>query len=92
MASSAHMFHSPIDGTSLEGRIRQRAYELFQERGGESGFHHEDWLKAEAEIRAEVGSDAKDVEAAIAAEQNESPLVSDYEVIPVPDAPAPVSR
>jgi hypothetical protein len=76
----------------MEGRIRQRAYELFQERGGASGFGHEDWLKAEAEIRAEVGSELKDVEAAIAAEQYESPLVADIEVMPIPGEPAPIPR
>ncbi|HET7750640.1 MAG TPA: DUF2934 domain-containing protein [Terriglobales bacterium] len=37
---------------NLEEEIRHRAYELFQERGGEHGRHHEDWLRAEAEIRA----------------------------------------
>jgi hypothetical protein len=37
---------------NLEEEIRRRAYELFQERGGEHGRHHEDWLRAEAEIRA----------------------------------------
>jgi hypothetical protein len=37
---------------NLEEEIRRRAYELFQERGGEHGRHHEDWSRAEAEIRA----------------------------------------
>ena len=37
---------------NLEEEIRRRAYELFQERGGEHGRHHEDWLRAEAEVRA----------------------------------------
>jgi hypothetical protein len=31
-------------------RIRQRAYELFQKRGGQHGFDIEDWLRAEAEL------------------------------------------
>lgn len=34
----------------LEERIRQRAYDLFLERGGEHGYAQEDWLRAEAEI------------------------------------------
>jgi hypothetical protein len=37
---------------NLEEEIRRRAYELFQERGGEHGRHDEDWQRAEAEIRA----------------------------------------
>jgi hypothetical protein len=37
---------------NLEEEIRRRAYELFKERGGEHGRHHEDWLRAEAEVRA----------------------------------------
>jgi hypothetical protein len=31
--------------------IRQRAYELYEERGGEHGRHHEDWYRAEEELR-----------------------------------------
>ena len=37
---------------NLDEEIRRRAYELFQERGGEHGHHHEDWLRAEAEVRS----------------------------------------
>ena len=36
---------------NLEEEIRRRAYELYQERGGEHGRHDEDWLRAEAEVR-----------------------------------------
>jgi len=36
---------------NLEEEIRRRAYELFQERGGEHGHEHEDWFRAEAEVR-----------------------------------------
>ena len=31
-------------------QIRARAYELFEQRGGESGHDVEDWLQAEAEV------------------------------------------
>ena len=31
-------------------RIRERAYQLFEERGGELGHDLEDWLQAEAEV------------------------------------------
>ena len=40
---------TPID---LEALIRQRAYELYQERGGVSGHENEDWLQAEHEVLA----------------------------------------
>jgi len=33
-------------------QIRQRAYELFQERGGEHGGDIADWLEAEQQLRA----------------------------------------
>lgn len=36
----------------LESQIRQRAYELYQERGCTAGHEHEDWLRAEREVRA----------------------------------------
>jgi len=36
---------------SVEAEIRQRAYELFEARGGEQGHELEDWLRAEEEIR-----------------------------------------
>ena len=34
----------------IEDEIRTRAYELYQERGGQHGFHQEDWRRAETEI------------------------------------------
>ncbi len=39
--------NSSID---VEAKIRQRAYELYAERGYIPGFEEEDWLKAEREI------------------------------------------
>lgn len=46
---------NPITGrTAAEAdrkeRIRVRAYELYEARGGEDGHDMEDWLSAEAEI------------------------------------------
>lgn len=38
----------PVDA---EEEIRQRAYELFEARGGGEGRELEDWLQAEEEIR-----------------------------------------
>lgn len=34
-----------------EDRIRQRAYELYTQRGGQHGNHVDDWFRAEAELR-----------------------------------------
>jgi hypothetical protein len=36
----------------IEDEIRQRAYELYEERGRQEGFHEEDWSRAETEILA----------------------------------------
>jgi hypothetical protein len=43
--------HSAVNGASLEEQIRQRAYELYEQRGRYDGFAKEDWLQAEVEIR-----------------------------------------
>jgi hypothetical protein len=32
--------------------VRRRAYELYEERGGQHGLHEDDWYRAEQEIRA----------------------------------------
>lgn len=34
----------------IEEEIRCRAYELYEERGRQQGFHLEDWTRAEAEV------------------------------------------
>jgi hypothetical protein len=34
----------------IQESIRARAYQLFEQRGGEIGHDVEDWLRAEAEI------------------------------------------
>lgn len=39
----------------LETQIRQRAYQLYEERGCTPGQQDEDWLRAEQEIRAHLG-------------------------------------
>ena len=43
------------DDGSLQERIRQRAYELYEERGRGDGRHQEDWAQAEEQIRVEDG-------------------------------------
>ena len=46
-AKSANAIGTPQD--TLE-QIRRRAYELFEQRGRQDGFHEQDWLQAESEI------------------------------------------
>ncbi len=41
----------------IEEEIRIRAYELFEERGRQEGFHDEDWARAEAEVLAKYRRD-----------------------------------
>lgn len=41
---------APIDTLPLEERIRRRAYELYVERGNQSGSDLDDWLQAEDEL------------------------------------------
>jgi len=41
----------------IEEEIRIRAYELFEQRGRQAGFHDEDWARAEAEVLAKYRRD-----------------------------------
>jgi len=38
------------DPQGLEHQIRQRAHELYEERGREDGHELDDWLRAEEEV------------------------------------------
>ncbi len=49
--SSPSINPTPID---LEAQIRQRAYELYEERGCIDGYENEDWLQAEHEVRSRL--------------------------------------
>ena len=51
MPAPAPAKESTVAMPSLEERVRQRAYELYVERGNESGSELDDWLQAEEEIR-----------------------------------------
>ena len=42
--------------SNVEELIRTRAYELFEQRGRAHGHAHEDWLRAEAEVRGQFGN------------------------------------
>jgi len=46
-APAQHEYPSP----KIENEIRQRAYELYEQRGREDGYDVEDWLRAEEEIK-----------------------------------------
>ena len=41
----------------LEEQIRQRAHEIYLQRGGQDGSEMDDWLQAEAELLATQGKE-----------------------------------
>lgn len=47
-----HMIHDAAMNENLEEKIRQRAYQLYEQRNGEEGDPESDWYQAEAEILA----------------------------------------
>ncbi|MEO8429823.1 MAG: DUF2934 domain-containing protein [Verrucomicrobiota bacterium] len=49
-----HKEHSHNECNPDPQEIQRRAYQLYLERGGDSGHDSEDWLKAECELK-EVG-------------------------------------
>jgi len=49
----------------LDERIRRRAHELYQARGGQDGNDTEDWLQAEREILGEQGRDTQEDRATV---------------------------
>ncbi len=59
MPAAARAKEGPVETPSLEEHIRVRAYELYLERGDQSGSELDDWLQAEQEIlQAQEGSAA----------------------------------
>jgi hypothetical protein len=46
--------------TDLQGTIAQRAYELYQLRGGVPGREFEDWLEAEREVLSALSPAAEE--------------------------------
>jgi hypothetical protein len=73
----------PIETLSLEERVRRRAYELYVQRGNQSGSDLDDWLRAEQEILHDEAIDEK------AAELTGPPAVRPSEVLQVVDNLAP---
>ena len=51
MPAPARAKELAIEELSIEERIRRRAYELYVERGNESGSELDDWLQAEEEVQ-----------------------------------------
>ena len=50
-STSAPRSDEPTVLIPIEQRIRQRAYELYEERGRTDGHDLDDWLRAECEIK-----------------------------------------
>jgi hypothetical protein len=50
MPAPAKANEAPIEALPLEERIQHRAYELYVERGNQSGSELDDWLQAEEEV------------------------------------------
>lgn len=42
--------------SEIRDLVSRRAYELYEERGGSDGEDMNDWLRAEAEVRASLGA------------------------------------
>jgi hypothetical protein len=51
MAALARAKELPSENLSLEQQIQRRAYELYVQRGNQSGSELDDWLQAEEKIR-----------------------------------------
>jgi len=56
VSPSPPLSHKPNEtAAEIEERIRQRAYELYQERGGMGGNPTDDWLQAKREVLSRKG-------------------------------------
>lgn len=47
---------------SVREEIERRAYELFMARGGQDGYHIQDWLQAEKEVTDSIAKKQKALE------------------------------
>jgi len=48
--SPAHPDYGKVGFTELEHRVRERAYQLYEQRGHVHGYALEDWLEAKAQV------------------------------------------
>jgi Protein of unknown function (DUF2934) len=46
---------SDHESLNMQEKVRQRAYELYEERGRHVGRELEDWIQAEQEVRDKFG-------------------------------------
>jgi Protein of unknown function (DUF2934) len=46
---------------AAEDEVRRRAYELYEERGGEQGHDWDDWFRAEQEVRSSKDRDRNNI-------------------------------
>lgn len=51
MPAPTRAMESLIETLPLQERIERRAYELYVQRGNQSGSELDDWLQAEEEVR-----------------------------------------
>jgi hypothetical protein len=76
---------------SMREMIEKRAYELFLKRGGVHGYHSEDWLKAEKEIKAEIEAKKKNESKQPFIQKTapkKDPIASASKAAPAPNKPA----
>ncbi len=55
-AAKAEVAKVTTQAVDMQDVIRARAYELYQQRGGDHGRDTEDWLRAEAEVLSRFGA------------------------------------
>ena len=67
------------DPASDQDAIARRAHELFVERGGKHGYHEDDWLRAEAELRTMpiTNGNTEGHSLTAAADDKDNPLLTD---------------
>lgn len=54
--SSAKVTSISTKSIDIQETIRQRAYDIFEQRGRQHGFDLDDWLRAEAEVLNRFGA------------------------------------
>lgn len=63
MTGKQRAFGAEEEEAGIRDRIARRAYELYEARGRSDGEDLNDWLKAEAEVRASLsGPDRREVD------------------------------
>jgi len=59
LRDTPHTLRNQVDADNgrmdMQGQIRLRAYELYEERGRRDGHQMEDWIQAEREVHDKFG-------------------------------------